>query len=73
MGIQLLGTVTLSIEAGSLSETLKGYTNFPAIMESVAIMVMFRYIPWDTILPHKVKRLLIKCSQYTFGVYLIHC
>ena len=37
----------LSRHSGSIDQTFKGYLNFPAVLQAVAVMVIFRYIPYN--------------------------
>ncbi|MBR0482897.1 acyltransferase family protein [Candidatus Saccharibacteria bacterium] len=69
--IHFIGTDVLSGIAGELSATLKGYLNFPAVMQAVGVIVFIKYFPWEKYLKKgtEVLNLLASC---TFGVYLIH-
>lgn len=69
--IQYFGTTALSFADGALNSTLKGYNNFPAVLQGVGVFIAFKYIPWEKILK-KGKYLFLSMSKYTFGVYLIH-
>lgn len=64
------GTSALSLPAGRIVDTFKGYTNFPAILQAAGVFIAIRYFPWDRF--RHVSCMLMKLSKYTFGVYLIH-
>lgn len=69
--IQFFGTTALSFPAGQLVETFKGFTNFPAVLQSAGVFLALRRIPWEKILPQRNQSLIYTLSKYTFGVYLI--
>lgn len=68
---QYFGTDILSRNSGSIDSTFKGYLNFPAVLQAVAVIVIFRYIPYDR-LNERFVRTIAKISKHTFGVYLMH-
>lgn len=70
--LQYFGTSTVSIPAGKIVSTFKGYTNFPAVLQAVGVFTAFRYIPWEKIMNGKTRTAVNNLSKYTFGVYLIH-
>lgn len=82
--MQFAGTWVLSAEAGEVVRTFKGYTNLPALMQSVAVFVAVKYAVqrWSdrrTILRPKWRmrlrqseRWLNAVAKTTFGVYLLH-
>ena len=47
--IQFFGTTALSIPQGEIVRVLKGYGNFPAVMQGVGVFVAFKYISWEHI------------------------
>lgn len=69
--VQFFGTDVLSQRIGSIDSTFKGYLNFPAVLQSIAVMVLFRYLPYDK-LNKNVIHLIDEVSKRTFGVYLMH-
>lgn len=73
MGLILhtLGTHFLSLDAGSIISTFKGYLNFPSVLYALAIFTFFRYLKPSKFFCfiHKVCKFI---SPMTFGVYLIH-
>ena len=71
MAVQFIGTDILSQQASSIDTTFKGYLNFPAVLQAVAVFVMFRYFPYDKLSAGSV-RIIDEISKHTFGVYLMH-
>ena len=70
--IQFIGTMWLSKGADAIDQTLKGYVNFPSMLQAVGVMIFFKYFPWEKLLQTKGCALIKKLSQYTFGIYLMH-
>ena len=66
------GTNRLSLPAGEIVGTFKGYLNFPAVMQAVGVMIFFKYCPWKKILNKDSQSALKSVAKYTFGVYLVH-
>lgn len=66
----IFGTQSLSLQAGTIVKTFKGYTNFPCIAYSTAVFVCFKYIPWENC-SAAIKKILYWIYPTTFGVYLI--
>lgn len=67
---QILGTYYLSIEAGKIIDTFKGYMGVPCILQSAALFLYFKNIDFS-----KIKFILKICEFFkadTFGVYLVH-
>lgn len=64
----LYGTYHLSMEAGHIVETYKGYNNLPTILYSIAVFVFVKHLP----LPKFVNRIVNFISPYTFSIYLMH-
>lgn len=65
------GTYTLSMRAGEIIETYKGYLNVPCILYSVGIFVFSKEFAAH-INSKQVLRGLHWLKQYTFSVYLLH-
>ena len=70
--IHIVGTYQVSMAAGSVVRTYKGYTNVPSIMYSVAVFLFFcqhgnRIMEIDWV--SKITKFL---SKYTFSLYLLH-
>lgn len=69
--IHCVGTYCVSMEAGKIISTFKGYDAAPCIMYSVGIFVWLKYHS-DTIMKNKVINKLVHfISPYTFGIYLL--
>ncbi len=69
--IHMVGTAALSLPAGGIVATLKGYTNFPAVMQAFGVMLFLKNVDWDRLLGRGVK-LLTGMTKVSFGVYLVH-
>lgn len=69
--VQMVGTLVLSSPETGINSLFKGYTNLPALLQSVAVFVFFQHLryegTWKT-LANVCRRL----SALTFGVYLTH-
>ena len=68
---QFFGTNFLSLSSGEIVQTFKGYLNFPAVLQSVAVFTLFKY-SCRKLKSNKIERICLKLSKYTFGVYLTH-
>lgn len=67
----IIGTYVLSIEAGTIVQTYKGYTNVPSIVFSFAVFVFLREVgTW--IMSTGLKRFFDIVAGYSFPVYLMH-
>lgn len=66
------GTNRLSLPAGEIVGTFKGYLNFPAVLQAVGVMIFFKYCPWEKFLSDNCQNILNNVTKYTFGIYLIH-
>lgn len=71
--VHILGTYRLSMAAGEIVSTYKGYTNVPCILYSVAVFLFVKYA-WGgkSISVCLANRIIYFLKDYTFGVYLIH-
>lgn len=69
--IQLLGTQVLSLHAGEIVTTFKGYKNVPCILYSVGVFTFFRNLKTEKAL-RVLDRITAPFSKMTFGIYLIH-
>ena len=70
--IHYFGTLVASAEQASVVRLFKGYGNFPAFIQAVAVFVFFRYLFAKHRISDQAKSLLFKLSGLTFGIYLIH-
>ena len=68
------GTIVLSDGKEIIDTTFKGYTNWPGVLQAVAIFVFFKYKNYDSkLLNSKLFLCTIKkFADVTFGVYLVH-
>lgn len=70
--IHMVGTYNLSMAAGTVVTTYKGYLNVPCILYSVAIFIFIKNV-WNHL---SNKRMVVKVvnylSEYTFSLYLLH-
>ena len=69
--LHVTGTYRLSVNAGDVIETYKGYNNVPCVLYSLGIFVFFRNYG-NKIMNGLVGNIIKKNSGYTFGIYLIH-
>ena len=69
--MHVLGTYSLSFEAGSIVQTYKGYLNVPCILYSVGMFVLFKQVG-EKIKSTKFISVIEWLSGYTFAVYLLH-
>lgn len=70
--IHFQGTTIASFKAGELVGIYKGYMNFPAVMHSIGMFILFKYFPWERVLGVTGSRFTEMLSKYTFGIYLMH-
>ena len=70
--IHYFGTLVASAEQTSVVRLFKGYSNFPAFIQAVAVFVFFRYLFAKHQISEQAKSLLFRLSGLTFGIYLIH-
>lgn len=68
---QILGTYMLSYSAGKIIDDFKGCSNFPCVLYSAAVFMLFRYFDFES-LPLFIRKLTDFFSGAAFGVYLIH-
>lgn len=66
----IIGTYYLSMQAGEIVQTYKGYQNLPCVLYSIAVFILLRQIA--EYLPSKVIRFVDFLARYSFPVYLIH-
>lgn len=72
--MQLIGTFALSTPESGVIRTWKGYTNLPAVMQSIAVFVLFKYADAriGTHVGKRLRKTVFSVAKVTFGVYLIH-
>lgn len=69
--IHAIGTYVLSVNAGSVVSTYKGYTNLPCVLYSVAIFVFVKEIV-KRAEKFKIVQWIVSFDKYTFSAYLMH-
>lgn len=70
--IHFWGTLVSSADQTTISMVFKGYNNFPAFIQAVAVFVFFKYLFEKHQVLEQIRCLIFKFSTLTFGVYLIH-
>lgn len=69
--MHILGTYSLSMEAGKIIRTFKGFTNIPSILYAMGVFVFFKENE-ETIIKIGGGRALRILKNYTFPTYLLH-
>lgn len=69
--MHILGTYSLSMEAGKIIRTFKGFTNIPSILYAMGVFVFFKENE-ETIIKIGGGRALGILKSYTFPTYLLH-
>lgn len=69
--VHTIGTYYLSIKAGMIIETYKGYENLPCLVYSVGVYVLLQSIA-SKISSEKFWKVINFISGYTFPIYLMH-
>ncbi len=70
LATHIVGTYVLSMEAGRIIQTYKGYLNVPCILYSVGIFAFFKE-NGENIL-RKWGRVFLPIKNFTFAIYLLH-
>ena len=68
--LHIVGTYILSIEAGSIVQTYKGYQNVPCVLYSIGVFVFLKDIG-RKIMDLKIGRFIRLLGSYTFPIYLM--
>ena len=71
LAAHIVGTYELSMEAGKIIKTYKGYLNVPCILYSAGVFVFFKENS-DTILRNGGGRKILLLRDYTFAIYILH-
>lgn len=66
------GTYYLSMAAGEVVKTYKGYMGLPCVLYSVGIFVLIKYDLVKILKFDIISRIVNYLDFYTFGIYLIH-
>ena len=61
-----------SLLKGETDTSIKGYRTFHSVLYACAVFLIFQRIPWNRILPQRIRRILPAISGCSFGIYLIH-
>lgn len=70
--LHIIGTYYLSIDAGEIVSTYKGYNNVLCILYSTAVFVFLKYA-WEYLSRVRWVDMLIRILKpYTFSLYLVH-
>lgn len=69
--LHMIGTYQLSINAGRIVTTFKGYNNVPCILYSFAVFLWLKQIG-ERVMRTKMVKLIRQMAYYTFACYLIH-
>ena len=67
-----LGTYDLSMAAGEVVKTFKGFTNVPSVLYSIGIFVFIKYDLIKLMKFNIISKIVKFLDYYTFGIYLIH-
>lgn len=70
--MNLIGTYTLSIGAGEIVETYRGYVNLPCVLYSLGVFVFIKYDFVKLMRFGWISRIVNFLNPYTFGIYLLH-
>lgn len=73
LGMHIIGTYNLSIAAGKIISTYKGYYNLPCALYSLGIFVFIKYDLVKLMKFDFINKIVNFLNYYTFGIYLIHC
>lgn len=69
--LHIFGTYNLSMQAGKIIGTYKGYNNLPCILYSTAVFLAIKNI-CNKIKNTSYLTIINKMKKYTFSIYLIH-
>lgn len=67
----IIGTYHLSMAAGGVVDTYKGYMNIPALCHAVAVFLLFKSVG-NRLMEGAFGKLVNFLKDYTFPVYLLH-
>lgn len=70
--MHILGTYILSMEAGKIIQTYKGYTNLPCVIYSIGIFLFFKENCERIMSFGWVRNLVHGLKSYTFSIYMLH-
>lgn len=67
----IIGTYHLSMAAGSVVDTYKGYMNIPSLFHAVAVFLLFKSVG-NRLMQGAIGKIVDFLKNYTFPVYLLH-
>ena len=70
--MMIVGTRNLSMEAGYVVETYKGYTNVPCVLYASAVFLFFKHAGSRLLKLKAVAAATAFLSKFTFSLYLVH-
>lgn len=70
--MHFIGTYFVSMKAGQIVQTYKGYNNVPAVLYSIAVFVFIKQLSQRINEQGRLYGLICRFAGYTFAVYLIH-
>jgi len=70
--MHILGTYYLSLSAGEVIRTFKGFVNVPSVLYSIGVFVFIKYDLIRLMKVDIIKKTINFLDYYTFGIYLIH-
>lgn len=70
--LHFFGTYYLSMDAGEVIRTFKGFTNVPSALYSIGIFVFIKYDLIKIMKINIINKIVHFLDFYTFGIYLIH-
>jgi len=66
------GTSILSLSAGKVITTFKGYVKAPTVLHATGIMVACKNIDWEKLIGNRGMAIFNNLSKYTLGIYCTH-
>lgn len=66
----IIGTYCLSIQAGEIIKTFKGYNNVPCVLYSLGVFLFLQNLA--DYIPAKLTNVINAVKSYTFPIYLLH-
>ena len=70
--LHIIGTYTLSIEAGEINRLYKGYNNIPGVLYSIGVFQLLSDVAKKIENRKPLRQLVEILGKYTFPLYLIH-
>ncbi|MDE6852838.1 MAG: acyltransferase [Lachnospiraceae bacterium] len=70
--VHIVGTYKLSMAAGSIDRTYKGYGNLPSILYSLGAFIVLTEIGKKVMKVEILQKAIIFLGKYSFAIYLMH-